>query len=336
MDLEPIDPETAVELHLADREPELASITLKSHRSRLRVLVEWCNDRDIDNLNELTGRKLNEYRLWRRNDGDLAPASENCQMDTLRVFVRWLESIDGAPQDLHQKVRSPAVGREEGSREVMLDSEAAEVVLTYLETYEYASAEHVTLSLLWHTMMRRGAAHGLDVDDYHPEDRCLEVVHRPETDTPIKNGKRGERLVALSGDLCNLLDDWLRERRPDVEDDHGRRPLLASAQGRLARSTIGKYCYRWTRPCMYGQECPHDRNPDTCEAVDSVQASKCPSSVSQHPFRRGSSTHHLNKDVPETAVGDRANVSQDILEKHYDQRTKREKMEQWRKYVDDI
>ena len=66
----------------------------------------------------------------------------------------------------------------------MLDSEAAEDVLTYPQTYEYASAEHVTLSLLWHTMMRRGAAHGLDVDDYHPEDRCLEVVHRPETDYP--------------------------------------------------------------------------------------------------------------------------------------------------------
>jgi len=44
------------------------------------------------------------------------------------------------------------------------------------------SAEHVTLSLLWHTMVRRGAAHGLDVVDYHHEDGCLEVVHRPEKD----------------------------------------------------------------------------------------------------------------------------------------------------------
>ena len=69
----------------------------------------------------------------------------------------------------------------------MLDSEAAEDVLTYLETYEYASAEHVTLSLLWHTMMRRGAAHGLDVDDYHPEDRCLEVVHRPERSRTLRS-----------------------------------------------------------------------------------------------------------------------------------------------------
>jgi hypothetical protein len=55
------------------------------------------------------------------------------------VFVRWLESIDGAPQDLPQKVRSPGVGRDEGSRGDMLEAEEAEQVAAYLETYGYAS-----------------------------------------------------------------------------------------------------------------------------------------------------------------------------------------------------
>ena len=58
---------------------------------------------------------------------------------TLRVFLRWLESIDGTPQDLHQKVRSPAVGRDKGRRDEMLEAEEAEKVLTYLKTYGYAS-----------------------------------------------------------------------------------------------------------------------------------------------------------------------------------------------------
>jgi hypothetical protein len=39
MELEPIEPETAVELYLADREPELRSVTLNSHRSRLGFFV---------------------------------------------------------------------------------------------------------------------------------------------------------------------------------------------------------------------------------------------------------------------------------------------------------
>jgi len=55
--------------------------------------------------------------------------------------------------------------------------------------------------------------------------------------------------------------------------------------------------------------------------------SLCPSSVSPHAIRRGAITHHLNSDVPETAVGDRANVSLNVLENHYDQRSKRDRME---------
>ena len=39
MSLEPIDPETAVELYLADREAEVSKATLYSHSSRLGHFV---------------------------------------------------------------------------------------------------------------------------------------------------------------------------------------------------------------------------------------------------------------------------------------------------------
>jgi hypothetical protein len=185
-------------------------------------------------------------------------------------------------------------------------------------------------------MLRRGAAHGLDVDVYHHEDQCLEILHRPETDNPIENGKIGEWLVALSGDFCNLPDNYPRYKRQNVEDDNGRRPFITLTRASLGRSTIAKYYNRYTRPCEYGNDCPHDRDPNSCEAVNTRKWSVCPSSLSPHPFLRGSITRHLNEDVPETAVGYRANLSQDILDKHHDQRTKREKMEQRRKYIDNI
>lgn len=60
MNLEPIDPQTAVELYLADRETELRRSTINAHRSRLRLFVHWCEERDITNLN---GRLLHEYRI---------------------------------------------------------------------------------------------------------------------------------------------------------------------------------------------------------------------------------------------------------------------------------
>lgn len=88
MDLEPIEPDHAVELYLEDRRDELADLTYSSHRSRLSYFVQWCDEQGIDNLNELTGRLLYEYRVWRRRDGNLSKPSLKSQMDTLRVFIR--------------------------------------------------------------------------------------------------------------------------------------------------------------------------------------------------------------------------------------------------------
>ena len=218
----------------------------------------------------------------------------------------------------------------------MLDKDRATEVLAYLEKYHYATIEHVAFSLMWHTMMRIGGVHALDVDDYHPDEQYIEVRHRPEAGTPIKNKDDGERLVALSEQMCALLDDWLADQRPAVTDDYGRKPLLASTQGRITKSTLRDYVYRWTRPCVYGQGCPHDRNPDTCEALNHGSSSQCPSSVSPHAIRRGSITHSLNNDVPDKVVSDRANVSPEVIDQHYDRRTEREKMEQRRGYLDNM
>jgi integrase len=225
---------------------------------------------------------------------------------------------------------------EDNVRDVMLEADRADNILKYLEKFEYASRPHVVVSLLWHTFMRIGAVNALDVGDYDSKEQLLKVRHRPETGTPIKNKKRGERLVAISADLCELLDDWLQIRRPDVTDEHGRAPLIASQQGRIHLSTLRADCYRSTRPCILTGECPHGREIETCDALEYDRAFKCPSSVSPHAFRRGGITYALNQDWPMKAISDRANVSETVLDEHYDRRTPEEKVEQRRQYLDNI
>jgi hypothetical protein len=46
-ELEPIDPETAVQMYLDSREREVSKMTLDSHRSRLQFFTSWCADNDI-------------------------------------------------------------------------------------------------------------------------------------------------------------------------------------------------------------------------------------------------------------------------------------------------
>ena len=337
MALEPIEPETAVELYLEDRESELSKRSQYGHKSRLGHFTRWCNEQEITNMNELSGRDLHRFRLWRRADGDLAPISEKTQMDTLRVFTRWAATIDAVPADLHAKVVSPSMSNEDETKDVMVDADVAEEILDYLSSYEYASVRHVCFLLMWRALLRRGAIRTLDVGDYNPQEMSLEVEHRPDTDTPIKNKQRGERFIALNDEVCAVLDDWLADQRPDVEDEHGRDPLLATSQGRLHVTTIQNYVYSVTTPCLVTDDCPHNREIEECEAAGvRTGASKCPSSRSPHAVRRGAITHWLSSGVPEPIVGARANVSSDVLDKHYDKRTERKKMEQRRKYLDQV
>jgi site-specific recombinase XerD len=76
MSLEPIEPQTALELYLDDKANELAAASLQAHEYRLRHFVRWCYEQHIENLHELTGRQLYEYRVWRRDEGELSKVSE--------------------------------------------------------------------------------------------------------------------------------------------------------------------------------------------------------------------------------------------------------------------
>ena len=224
-------------------------------------------------------------------------------MDTLRVFLRWATGIDAVYPELPDKVQSPSLQRGENERETHIDSETAEAILDYLRKYEYATLPHVTWEPYWHTSMRRGGGRALDVGDFYPDEQYLDVCHRPETDTPLKNKYEGERPVSISTALTTVIDDWLSDQRPDVTDEHGRRPLLATNYGRAHGQTLQKYIYQWSRPCTVGNDCPHERDPETCEATQRHDtAHLCPSSINTHDIRRSSLTHAPRSEVLVPAV----------------------------------
>lgn len=64
--------------------------------------------------------------------------------------------------------------------------------------------------------------------------------------------------------------------------------------------------------------------------------SKCPDSVSSHPIRRSAITHHLDSDVPKAIVSERMNVSEKIIDQHYDARDKEQKRQNRQKYLNSI
>ena len=285
-------------------------------------------------MNNLSGRDIHE--LWRKKDGNLKPITLKGQLDALKIFLQWCESIDAVREGLHDKIVYPTLSKKEEVSNEKIGSEEAEKILEYLRQFKYASRKHILFSIFWHTGMRMGSVYALDVGDYYPDEKYLEVVHRPEEGTPLKNQNEGERLIAIDSELCVAIEDWIRNMRPDVTDEYGREPLLATEEGRMSKSCMRESLYAVTRPCVYSGSCPHSRDPELCEAMEYGYRSKCPSSKSPHSARRGSITHHLLNDVPERYVSDRMNVGQDVLDKHYDKRTEEEKVEQRREFLDNI
>jgi integrase len=334
--LDPIEPRNALELYLADKEGTLSQSSIRSHRWRVSTFVDWLDERGIANMNELTGRLVKEYQLDGRKANDWAPSTEKSMMTTIRVFIRWCESIEAVESGLSERVQPPTISGDDDVRDEQLDAETAQDVLDNLDRFHYCSRPHVTLAVMWHTMARCGAVRSLDLDDYDVEKQSLRFTHRPETGTPLKNKQTSERHVAISESLADLLDDWIELKRPDVTDEYGREPLITTRNGRIAKNTISGYAYKYTQPCRYKRRCPLGRNPETCESTEHGKVSSCPESVSPHPFRRGSITHWLRSDVPSKVVSDRADVSEGVIDKHYDERTDQEKMEQRREYLDNV
>lgn len=331
-DLEPIEPVKAKKMYLDERRQEVSKATLQSHGYRLNQFVEWCRAQGIENLNDFTGRDIHRFRVKRRDEDDLATATMRGQLATLRIFLRFCSAIDAVQPGLDEKIILPTTTADDARDDILPETRAIDV-LEHLEQYQYATVEHALILVLWHTGMRIGAAVGIDIGDYSREDQYLALVHRPETETPLKNKTNGERLVAINDEVCEVLDNWLEVNHPGVSDEYDRNPLFASRFDRLSINRARSLTYEYTRPCVYDGDCPHDRDIEDCEAATSRRPFACPSSVSPHPIRRGSITYHLQEDTPKRVVSDRANVSEKILDRHYDGRDPEVKLRQRRRYL---
>lgn len=337
--LQPMSPEDGVDSYLRNRS-DIRPRTKAEYRRKLEYFLTFAEKVDLENLNELSGREITEYRTWRREESSdlvdaLAPKTMNDDMHLFRDFVAYLESIEAVKDGLSDKVNIPEV--DDNSRDIELDPERLERILDYLEQFEYATFEHVIVLLLAKTSRRLGGIVGLDLGDYHQDetDPYLEFRHRPET--PLKNGEDSEGRVSLPPVVNDVISAYIEMHRHDVEDEYGRKPLLTSRHGRPSTSTIRRVVYKLTRPCAIGESCPHGKSPDTCEAASSGDAaSRCESSRSPHALRHGSLTELLRENVPTEVICDRGDLTPETLEKYYDERSEEEKRKHRREVLETI
>jgi site-specific recombinase XerD len=331
-DLQPLAPADAVRLWIESHVDDWAVATRDLQSYHVEEFTDWLTDDGVDDMRDVSARTVHRFRLEIKND--LAQATLSQRISTVRRFLKFCVSVDAVAPSVPERIEIPK--RDGNARTESLETDHAEAALSYLRRFAYASREHALLALTWHTGIRTGTVRALDVSDVETANNRLRVRHRPETDTPLKNGESAERYVTLSETVTEALADFIEHNRVATRDDHGREPLFTTENGRAPVKTLRRWFQTATRPCLW-DECPHGRDPDDCDAAQrSRDASDCPSSVSGHPIRRGAITHHLRRDVPEKVVSDRCNVSADVLDEHYDRRSDDEKAEQRRSYLGNI
>jgi len=113
-------------------------------------------------------------------------------MDTLRVFIRWLESRDGVPVDVSTKGLSPNITPDQNTRPAIAEDERAMEILQYLERYEYATLPRVSIALMWQTLVRIGSIRSLALEDVNTQAQYVGVCHRPDSGTPLNSQGGGE------------------------------------------------------------------------------------------------------------------------------------------------
>lgn len=327
-DLEPIAPQKAVDLYLAQREDDASERTVQAHRYRLKHFVRWCGRKTspISTTSQAAGSTstgsggrttaTSTLSLSEPNSRLSVPSCDSARAPTLSSRART------------KKYLLPTLDANDDVKDEMLDAERAEKIREYLRRFEYASRKHILFEIFWSTSIRMGTLHSLDLEDFRSDEQALAIRHRPDRGTSLKNGERAERIIALPERTCEVVSDWITHTRPNVTDDNGRDLLITTEQGRVSQSNIRTLVYHITRPCYYGESCCCD------EQYPYSYASKCEQSRSPHCLRKGSLTHLLKNDVPKQVVSDRADVSPDVLDKHYNKMTEEEKMEQRREYLD--
>jgi site-specific recombinase XerC len=273
---------------------------------------------------DLTSEDVERYRQWRKYDSlardePLKDSTLKDDMYLFREFVQYLIQHRMAPVRFEKVVDIPELDRDagDGVDKKKLSPEIAQAAIAYLRQYKYADVEHVAMELMCESGPRKAGLQGRDKDDFDFEEQVLQYEHFEETQ--LKNNEKSEREITLYGDTPEIIQDYLDDQRPQVTDSEGRKPLLTKGNGRISLSTLQKIAYKWTRPCAVGLDCPHDRDPEECEAAQrNNSAYKCPSSRAPHHIRKGYITDQKNRGVSSDAIDQRCDVSPRVQELHYD------------------
>lgn len=309
----------AIDRFIARNRPNWKGQTERTYRKSLATFETFADEADLDTLADLSLWEVGRYTDWLLEQ-EYAQATVASKQKQARRWLKWLESQGYLDVGIHLAIEPLKLeDKDQTSSQILRPESLREFLAFYRNSTRWrATRRHALLEVIGHTGARRSCIRSLDVDDYDPDARILSFINRPESGTRLKRGDQHQRKVVLSEAPNAILEEYVVRERKRKHDDYGRKPLFTSNRGRPSKSSITGWLYQATVPCVY-RECPHGRQRRNCEYTEQQHASKCPSSTSPHPVRRGSITWQLNIGRSIEDVADRAATTPSVIRRYYDQ-----------------
>jgi site-specific recombinase XerD len=324
----------AIDLYLRRKRPDWKGETERTYRRHLNLFQDYCAKNDIEEIAEISRWEIGQFTDYLL-EKDYARVTVSTRQKAVKTWLKYLESQGIIDIGLHLAVKTIKTSDEEESSDQQLAPEDARKLLEfYRESPAWAGTRrHAVLEIFWHTGCRASGLRGLDLEDY--EDGVLKFRNRPETGTRLKSGNSHERNVAISEAPREALEIYIARERHAKRDDHGRKPLFTSRQGRPTLDTIRGWMYQATQACMAG-ECPHGKRRPNCEWVPRNHASKCPSTRGSHAIRHGSITWQRNLGFDEETVAARVAATPQVIRRYYDDPDLDDELERRRNETEDL
>jgi len=326
----------AVDLWIRRKRPDWKGQTARTYRRNLQTFEEYAEAEGVETVSDFTRWNVGGYtdHLLAKDYARVTVAS---RQKSARTWIKYLESQGLVPLGFHLAIQTIQLDDEEETSDAQLAPEDARTLLAFYrgDARWRGTVRHALLEVIWHVGPRMSGVIALDLDDYDPEAGVLKFRNRPETGTRLKKGNTHERNVALSEVPCDVLDLYIARERSQKRDEHGRKPLFATQQGRATRSTIRGWAYQATQPCM-AVECPHGNRRPSCDFVPRSNASRCPSTRSPHPIRRGSITWQRNLGFDAETVAQRVASTPQVIRRYYDKPEYADELERRRKDTENI
>jgi integrase/recombinase XerD len=201
--------------------------TVKSRKKQLRLLLEWCEERAIEEVRQISSEHISRYQVWlyERKGEKGSPLTAQSRSNILigtRLFFQWLSKnkyIENNPAiDIELPKLLPRM-----LPNVFTEKEVEILLATIDITTEVGIRNRTMLELCYSTGIRRKEILGLKVEDI---DLNKEMVK-------IEQAKGGHCRIIPFGERAKAwIEKYLEQARPKLLRGYDDRTMFLSAYGR--------------------------------------------------------------------------------------------------------